>query len=51
MNYFVIKLEYIDDSVSIHFVDSYASEWFVLESCLAHCKKPIKWYQILKVDK
>ena len=36
MNKYLIRVKYVDGSISEHRVDSYASEWFVLESCLAH---------------
>jgi len=45
IKHYVVTLEFFDDSISKYVVDSYASEWFVLQSHLAH-KSNIKTHTI-----
>ena len=49
MNHFKITVTHLDGSVTKHFVDSYASKWFVLQSFMSH--KPHQQYYSITVIK
>ena len=43
IKHYIITLDFMDDSIAKYVVYSYASEWFVLQSHLAHKQNIISY--------
>ena len=50
MRRFIVTLLHTDGTTSIHEVNSTASEWFVLQSCVAHHTN-IQSYSIIDAER